>query len=209
MILNAWNWILANHVVLYTTIVLILNSLINGLTAYPDTESVLGKIQHVIGLFSFLVHADSPGTLKVPFTHSLEPLPTPGVLQEKSAAPKGFAAGNLLPWLVLMSGAIAILGSCAWFSHVKADVVECSREEIVSVEKNVAADITSILLAGVAGWQAELASIASKVGEEVVGCVVAKLASGWAPPPGSNAALPPAAIRAHEYLAHQPQTFQL
>jgi hypothetical protein len=178
---------------------------INGLLPYNSkARNWLGWI---IDRLSPFARKDSPGTFKVPLAQSSAPPPPNGTLQELTPAPKGFAdLGLIFAWAVLMGAALVLLGSCAFTQHVKDAAVQCSKEELVKLEENGAADVTNILLAGASGWQAELSSIASKIGEDAVGCIVTKLMSGWTK---SGAALSPAAQRAHQYLSAQTQTFQL
>jgi hypothetical protein len=205
-----WQGILTNLPGIITVLLALLPSLINGLTDYPNLATGLGKFQSVLGLLSVVVHKDSPGTFKVPLTHSPPPEvigSSIGPVAIKGPANTGFAdLGLIFAWAVLMGAALVLLGSCAFTQHVKDAAVQCSKEELVKLEENGAADVTNILLAGASGWQAELSSIASKIGEDAVGCIVTKLMSGWTK---SGAALSPAAQRAHQYLSAQTQTFVL
>lgn len=206
---GVWNWLLNNGPAAYSLAVVVVASLVNGLTAYPDLETPLGKIQHLLGLLSFVVHSDSPGTFKLPFTHSAEPLPVPGTVKPL-APPKGFVDREVLgmgvAWCLLMGAAVVLLGNCAWFQKsVGPAIVACSEQEIA---QSAIADVTTVLTAATPGteWQAELASVAAKFGEDVVGCIVQKLLTGWTKPGNS---LPPAAVRAQQWLSSQPKQFKL
>ncbi len=77
--------------------IVILSSLVTGLTTYPQASGVVGIIRRVISLLSLVQHYDSPGSLKIPLV-----LPAaPAVLGSavKPVAPKGFAASEAL-WIV-------------------------------------------------------------------------------------------------------------
>lgn len=88
-----------------------LPSIIVALTPYPKEQGLAKKVLQVLNLLSFLVHKDSPGTLKFPFLQS----PPPGVIGSKlgaAPAPRGYA----IPWLlfVLVLGLPLLLVAAVW-----------------------------------------------------------------------------------------------
>jgi hypothetical protein len=93
----------AHQALLITVALLAVPALITGLSRYPKAAGFVMVLQTFFDVFSVVVHADSPGTLKLPLTRSQPPL-TP--LVSVTVPPIG-------PVLVLLLAA-GLLSGCDW-----------------------------------------------------------------------------------------------
>jgi hypothetical protein len=93
----------AHQALLIAAALIAVPALITGLSRYPKAAGVVRMLQVFFDVFSVVVHADSPGTLKLPLTRSQPPM-TP--LVSVPAPPIGAA-------LVLLLAA-GLLSGCDW-----------------------------------------------------------------------------------------------
>jgi hypothetical protein len=72
------HWLAQNWPMILTLLLLLLPTLITGLTQYPQAAGAVKVLQVVLGLLSVVPHANSPGSLKLPMWPSKVPVDTAG-----------------------------------------------------------------------------------------------------------------------------------
>lgn len=145
--------------------VVVLSSVVTGLTTYP------------------VEHYDGPGSLKLPFV----PAQPPSVVGSPvKSVPRGVAP---LVVVLILGGVALVGGIVALFATGHGQTaVACAERAIASQASSIEDTVVAALSSG-PQWEQAVAGIEAKVGEQVVACAIQRLTSGA---DGGRAALAPA-----------------
>lgn len=113
---HAYAWTVAHGPEIAGFLVLVLPTVITGLSKYPRAgDGLIGLLKVALSLASVVVHADSPGTFKAPLVLPERPLPPPLFpTYSSSGPPRGFARIGLL---AALGATAAILCSAPAFAE--------------------------------------------------------------------------------------------
>lgn len=188
--------------------VVVLSSVLTGLTAYPQASGAVSVLRKLIALLSLVEHYDGPGSLKLP----LLPAQPPPVLGSsvKGAPPRGIAILVIL----LIVGAVALIGgSVAVVATGHADagigqvLVDCTEKALESQAIEEIPQVQAILSGSSPDWAAQLAQLEASVGDGVLCAVQAIVSQLERPADGGMAALSDhdrlVLLRAHVFLEAQ------
>jgi hypothetical protein len=109
---DAYAFALAHGPAGVTLLLVLIPSLITGLSEYPKAASFVSFLKVLLNLLSVLSHRDSPGTFKLPFTFSQAPAVLGSNVVGLKSSAKGFAT-----LYVLIAIAIGALVALAMPAH--------------------------------------------------------------------------------------------
>lgn len=112
---------------------------------------------------------------------------------------------SLVKRVALAFALLSTTSGCSWWaSHgrpVEQALIDCAKQE-ASVAA-IVGDVTLILDAGEASWKDALAAVGAKAGEDALACAVKVVEDALTPHGVAPLTTPPAADRAHGYIAER------
>jgi hypothetical protein len=180
---------------------LVLPSLLVGLTDQSKAPGVARWAKAALNFFSILTHRDAPGTLQLPL----------GLSRLKASSGGAAPSTNLSvprvpgPLLVLLLGMLTLSASCA--NWTKADtqgllkgVIDCTVGPLFSATESALPLVTDAIKGNTEDWKKKLETIGIGYGTNAVACAVKRVYASLNLP----AALTPDALaakaRAESYL---------
>lgn len=160
-----------NWIWLAPTIVVVLSSIITGLTNFPKVKGVLQVLLNIVERLSVTTHSDAPGTFKMLLMKGKRPGATASGTMGKVAA--------LLPFIVFFS---AFSGCYCWEpAHaqepkcvVLRQVVSCSQDSIKTLAIGAIANLAAMVTSANPDWKA-FGEKAEALGFRDGGCLLASL----------------------------------
>ncbi len=164
--------------------IVILASLVTGLSSYPKASGAVAILQRLVSLLSLVQHFDSPGSLKLPLALPAAPAVVGSPVKAASTSPRGSVVLIILVIIgvvALIGGAGAVVESGHAGSGLGKQIVDCTERAISAEATSAAPQVEGILGGNSPNWNQELVTLESAVGAGVlcdVEAVVSRLEHG-------------------------------
>lgn len=154
-------------------LVVVLSSIITGLSKMPEASGVVNVLKMILQLFSVLTPKDAPGTLKMP----LKVMKHPGKKEDRTTPPGPPAAVMIL---LLASGVLLSTNGCSWLGSVAGSgagqsVINCAVEAVAGKAAELVATVRAIVTGGAVNWKEQLEALKS-IGEDALACALHNVA---------------------------------
>ena len=171
---NLWTLVYSNLAISLPLAITAVSSLLVGLTKYPKAYTLASDVMKVLNLLSLVVHADSPGSLKLPLTQSREPgagnLPGSGPVALSMLLPFLAIAALTIPGCACSNPANKVKFGC----KVEQGLIDCSTAQAGKAISQAATDVEAAITGTSINWVA-LATVEATYGVGIVACVIQML----------------------------------
>lgn len=176
-LLAVYHWFAAHQSVLVPLALLLLPSLITGLSTHPEpwTAPLVAALQFIFDRLSLVTHANSPGTFKLPLT---------GSQPEASSPQRGYLSLRSAAVLLVACSLILGVAGCAamhklFGPSIGQDEIDCGETAVKDFAKKMAPD-ASACLTSLGDWSGCLAKVEADAalagGEVAVSGIVCSVA---------------------------------